>query len=191
MTQKVNSSKTIKFLYSYGGKIVPRHTDGKLRYVGGFTRVLSVDRTITCSELLVKFGESCGSSMELKCKLPTEDLDVLVSIKSDEELRILTEEYERVSPDAKIRAVLFPLKSVKKVSQPSSPVSCFDFPSVSKSYVATPFVQRHQNAPPCPQMRSRFSPFVGYPAAAKKNCCYEARSSRHLYQAPIRNLINQ
>ncbi|KAL3628893.1 hypothetical protein CASFOL_027939 [Castilleja foliolosa] len=136
MTQKLNSinngMKTIKFLYSYGGKIIPRPIDGKLRYVGGHTRVLSVDRSISYSELMVKFGESCGSSMNLKCKLPSEDLDLLVTIKSDEELRAVIEEYERVSPAEKIIAVLFPIKSVKKVSVPSSPRSCFNFPSSTK-----------------------------------------------------------
>lgn len=42
-----NSNQKIKFLYSYGGKILPRPTDGKLLYAGGLTRVLSVDRSIT------------------------------------------------------------------------------------------------------------------------------------------------
>ncbi|KAG6388934.1 hypothetical protein SASPL_150371 [Salvia splendens] len=153
MSQTENStSKTVKFLYSYGGKIVPRPTDGELRYAGGSTRVLAVDRSISYAELLVKFVESCGSSMILKCKLPTEDLDVLVSVKSDEELDIVMKAYERVSPESKIRAVLFPMKSVKKISAPSSPVSCFDFPSISK-----------RNPPPQCRISSAAYPVVGYP----------------------------
>ncbi|XP_047943449.1 uncharacterized protein LOC125190244 [Salvia hispanica] len=190
MTQPENSTKTLKFLYSYGGKIVPRPTDGKLRYTGGSTRVLAVDRSISYAELLVKFVESCGSSMILKCKLPTEDLDVLVSIKSDEELRIVIEEYERVSPESKIRAVLFPLKSVKKISQPPSPVSCFDFPSVSKPYAA---VAAHfqRNPPPRyqkPTAAYRYaSPVIGYPvptaAVAVNNYCHDVRSLRHFHNA--------
>lgn len=40
---------TTKFLCSYGGKILPRYPDGKLRYVGGDTRVLAVDRSISFS----------------------------------------------------------------------------------------------------------------------------------------------
>ena len=44
-------TETIKFLCSYGGKILPRYTDGKLRYVGGLTRVLSVDRSISFTGL--------------------------------------------------------------------------------------------------------------------------------------------
>lgn len=37
---------SVKFLCSYGGRILPRRTDGTLRYVGGDNRVLSVDRPI-------------------------------------------------------------------------------------------------------------------------------------------------
>ncbi|XP_057514322.1 protein PAL OF QUIRKY-like [Actinidia eriantha] len=126
-----NSTQTIKFLYSYGGKILPRRTDGKLRYVGGHTRVLAVDCSITFAELMVRFGELCGSSMSLKCKLPSEDLDVLVSITCDEDLAIVIDEYDRFSSsthkDVKIRAVLIPLKSLKKISPPPSPVSSRNF----------------------------------------------------------------
>lgn len=43
------SSGTLKFLCSYGGKILPRQTDGKLRYVGGLTRVLAVERSVSFS----------------------------------------------------------------------------------------------------------------------------------------------
>lgn len=42
-------SGTLKFLCSYGGKILPRQIDGKLRYVGGLTRVLAVDRSVSFS----------------------------------------------------------------------------------------------------------------------------------------------
>jgi hypothetical protein len=37
-------SGVIKFLCSYGGKILPRRHDSKLRYVGGHTRVLTIHR---------------------------------------------------------------------------------------------------------------------------------------------------
>ncbi|KAL7601574.1 uncharacterized protein LOC111904798 [Lactuca sativa] len=136
MTRVTNSSNntstaTIKFLYSYGGKILPRHTDGKLRYVGGYTRVLAADRSVTYAELIVKFWEACGFSVDLKCKLPTEDLDVLVSVTCDEDLAAVVEEYDRVSPDAKIRAVLCPVKSLKTISPVPSVESLVEF-SASK-----------------------------------------------------------
>ncbi|EPS71406.1 hypothetical protein M569_03356, partial [Genlisea aurea] len=111
----------LKFLCSFGGIIVPRSGDGNLRHIGGDTRVLSVDLSITYSDLMVKFGELCGSPMILKCKFPGDDLDALVTIKSDEELRSIIEEYEIAAPDAKVRAVLFPITAGKKPppSQPS------------------------------------------------------------------------
>ncbi|KAI3696472.1 hypothetical protein L1987_79489 [Smallanthus sonchifolius] len=119
MAGPLDSTTTIKFLCSYGGKILPRYPDGKLRYHGGQTRVLAVDRSISFSELLVKLGELCGSSVSLRCQLPTEDLDALVSVTSDEDRVNLIEEYDRESnrqsKSLKIRAFL----SLPKRSSPS------------------------------------------------------------------------
>ncbi|CAA2938967.1 Octicosapeptide Phox Bem1p family isoform 1 [Olea europaea subsp. europaea] len=121
---------TIKFLCSYGGRILPRYPDGKLRYHGGETRVLSVERSISFAELLMKLGEMSGTSVvNLRCQLPKEDLDALVSITSDEDLANLIEEYDRVAPPAppapslKIRAFLSAPKTTKKVSPPPSTTS--------------------------------------------------------------------
>ena len=47
----VGGASAVKFVCSYGGKILPRYPDGKLRYVGGDTRVLAVDRAISFSGL--------------------------------------------------------------------------------------------------------------------------------------------
>ncbi|KAA8542224.1 hypothetical protein F0562_023613 [Nyssa sinensis] len=152
MTRISNSksrSNMIKFLSSYGGKILPRPTDGKLRYVGGCTRILAVDRSITFAELMVKIGELCGSSMILKCKLPSEDLDMLISITGDEDLANIIEEYDRFSSsrhqEMKIRAILFPLKSLKKISPPVSAVSSVDY-SASKSYATAGFCFPYRHA---------------------------------------------
>ena len=51
----VKASSTVKFLCSYGGKILPRYPDGKLRYVGGETRVLAVDRSVSYSGAYIDF----------------------------------------------------------------------------------------------------------------------------------------
>ncbi|KAE8719606.1 protein MAK16-like protein A-like [Hibiscus syriacus] len=121
----VGTNSTVKFLCSYGGKIVPRYPDGKLRYHGGETRVLAVDRSISFAELSLKMGEMCGTPVSLRCQLPTEDLDALVSITSDEDITNLIEEYDRVaSPPSslKIRVFLSPLKSARKsISSPPKP----------------------------------------------------------------------
>ena len=45
------NTETIKFLCSYGGKILPRYTDGTLRYAGGLTHVLAIDRFISFTGL--------------------------------------------------------------------------------------------------------------------------------------------
>lgn len=156
----------LKFLCSYGGKIIPRQTDGKLRYYGGETRVLSVDRSISFAELLVKLGEMCGSSMSLRCQLPNEDLDALVSITSDEDLANLIEEHDRastISSSLKIRAFLFPPKSTKKIVSPppsitsstsstnSTTISNPDATSSPSSFCSTvaspPSMTRHHDCP--------------------------------------------
>lgn len=112
----------------------------------------------------MKFVESCGFSVDLRCKLPSEDMDVLISIKSDDDLGNVIAEYDRVSPGEKIRAVLFPVKSAKKISPPSSPVSCFDFPS------------------PKPQLLTEVPPFTHFHAAPLCSAAYRCCSPAVRYQ---------
>ncbi|EPS60327.1 hypothetical protein M569_14476 [Genlisea aurea] len=174
MDSKVTS---MKFLYSYGGRILPRSSDGKLRYVGGHTRVLSVDRSIAYSDLMAKFGELCGSPAILKCKLPEEDLDFLVTIRSEEELRSIIKEYEIATPQAKLIAVLVPVTSEKKGSPPPSPMSCFDFPSIPK-----PPQHMKLPAPIYPAASYRCShPAARYPVAGSKGRRCDARN----HPAPV------
>lgn len=66
------TSGTLKFLCSYGGKILPRQTDGKLRYVGGLTRVLAVERSVSFSGMFfVVFIDGictfCGFFFSSRC----------------------------------------------------------------------------------------------------------------------------
>lgn len=124
------SCGTFKFLCSYGGRILPRYTDGRLRFVGGETRVLSVDRSLPFSEIHVKLGELCGwETVNLRCQLPTEDLDALVSLTSDEDLANIMEEYDLASRDRqcpiKIRAFLHstPTKSAKPPTTTETSIS--------------------------------------------------------------------
>ncbi|EFJ36445.1 hypothetical protein SELMODRAFT_29542, partial [Selaginella moellendorffii] len=65
----------VKLMCSYGGKILPRPNDSQLRYMGGETRIVVVDRAITLRELLQKLRKLTGKSMLLKYQLPGEDLD--------------------------------------------------------------------------------------------------------------------
>ncbi|XLS49898.1 hypothetical protein HN51_010575 [Arachis hypogaea] len=106
---ETSPGRTIKLLCSYGGKIIlPRATDGELRYIGDHTKVLTVDLFLVffcdcsltvsvsrCANLLVKLGELCGSSVTLRCQLPNEDLETLISVTNDEDLTHIIEEYDR------------------------------------------------------------------------------------------------
>ena len=47
----------VKFLCSFLGSILPRHQEGKLRYVGGETRMVSVSRDSSFQELMSKMKE--------------------------------------------------------------------------------------------------------------------------------------
>lgn len=97
----------------------------------------------------MKLAEFCGASVALKCELPGGDLETLVSIKSDEDLANLIEEYDEASlrsrssscppPGAplKIRAVLFEAGPRKQASPPptSSPSPS---PSAASSSSSSP-----------------------------------------------------
>ncbi|KAM5548105.1 hypothetical protein ABKV19_002187 [Rosa sericea] len=106
------SGKKIKLLCSFGGKILPRPSDGMLRYVGGQTRIISVRRDVNFNELVQKMVDSYGQSMVIKYQLPDEDLDALVSVSCADDLDNMKDEYEKLverSPDgsAKLRVFLF------------------------------------------------------------------------------------
>ncbi|XP_047314419.1 uncharacterized protein LOC124918258 [Impatiens glandulifera] len=174
MTESLNSNSTgeadkIKFLYSYGGKIYPRHSDGKLRYFGGHTRILAVDCLTSFTELMMKFGESCGFSVSLKCKLPNEDLDVLVSVTSDDDLANIIDEYNRhPHQDLKIRAILFPLKSIKQVSPSVSAGSSIDSSGTTTS--------RGRFSPLAPRFPMYFQKVTG--DVRRHPCCGEGSFSQ-------------
>ena len=81
-----------KFLCSFGGRIIPRPRDQKLRYVGGETRIIRISKTISFEELMHKMVEMFPEARTIKYQLPGEDLDALVSVSSDEDLQNMMEE---------------------------------------------------------------------------------------------------
>ncbi|XP_073284119.1 uncharacterized protein [Primulina huaijiensis] len=85
-------SGKMKFLCSFGGRIFPRPNDGKLRYVGGETRIISIRKYITYVELMRKTSGICNQAHTIKYQLPGEDLDELISVSSDEDLQHMIEE---------------------------------------------------------------------------------------------------
>ncbi|XP_027365659.1 uncharacterized protein LOC113872358 [Abrus precatorius] len=112
--------KKIKFLCSFGGRILPRPNDGKLRYVGGETRIISIRKNITWEELMRKTSAICSQTHMIKYQLPGEDLDALISVCSDEDLHHMIEEYEeleRAGGSQRLRIFLIPS------NEPESPSS--------------------------------------------------------------------
>ncbi|KAK1392895.1 Serine/threonine-protein kinase EDR1 [Heracleum sosnowskyi] len=86
-------SGKMKFLCSYGGRILPRPNDGKLRYAGGETRIISFRKNVTYMELMRKTFAICNQPHTIKYQLPGEDLDALISVSSDEDLLLMIDEY--------------------------------------------------------------------------------------------------
>jgi hypothetical protein len=87
-----DTSRRLKVLCSFGGKILARPSDGKLRYVGGETRIIRVSRNISWRELKLKTTAIYNQPHVIKYQLPGEDLDALISVSNDEDLRNMMEE---------------------------------------------------------------------------------------------------
>ncbi|XP_062087369.1 protein PAL OF QUIRKY [Humulus lupulus] len=87
----------VRFMCSFGGKIVPRPHDNQLRYVGGDTRIVAVHRATNFSGLLTKLSKLSGTSdVIVKYQLPNEDLDALISVTTDEDVENMVDEYDRL-----------------------------------------------------------------------------------------------
>ncbi|OIT05137.1 serinethreonine-protein kinase ctr1 [Nicotiana attenuata] len=96
----------MRLLCSYGGRILPRPNDGKLRYVGGETRIISIKKNLTFNELVNKTTAICNQPHTIKYQLPEEDLDALVSVLSDEDLQHMIEEYHDLQSEADYQYVV-------------------------------------------------------------------------------------
>lgn len=104
----------IKFMCSYGGKIHPRPHDNQLTYVGGDTKIFSVDRNTKYSGFISKLSSLCDvSDVCFKYQLPGEDLDALISVTNDEDLEHMMLEYDRLhrssAKPARLRLFIFPM----------------------------------------------------------------------------------
>ncbi|KAL5773117.1 hypothetical protein ACOSQ2_013041 [Xanthoceras sorbifolium] len=86
----------VKFLCSFLGSILPRPQDGKLRYVGGETRIVSLPRDVNYEELMNRMRELYEGAVVLKYQQPDEDLDALVSVVNDDDVTNMMEEYEKL-----------------------------------------------------------------------------------------------
>lgn len=147
---------------------------------------------------MVKFGELCGSSMRLKCKLPDEDLDLLISIKSDEDLRNILGDYDRVAAlthqEMKIRAVLFPISSLKKVSPPSSPMNDLSTRYFQPSRFSV--IKRSPSQPSVASFKCCSPPRNVLPTGGRKEavrgalCCRHESPKKLYYASPYPNYLH-
>ncbi|KAM7274771.1 hypothetical protein ACFE04_016637 [Oxalis oulophora] len=116
-----STTTKLRLMCSYGGHIMPRPHDKSLCYVGGDTRMVVVDRSVTLTSLCLKLGNCLmnGKAFNLKYQLPNEDLDSLISVTTDEDLDNMIEEYDRngngngvsqKQSSSRLRLFLFPVK---------------------------------------------------------------------------------
>ncbi|KAE8690787.1 elongator complex protein 2-like [Hibiscus syriacus] len=108
----------IRVMCSYGGTIVPRPHDKVLCYIGGDTRMVVVDRHTSLASLQRRLSISIlhGRPFTLKYQLPSEDLDSLISVTTDEDVENMIDEYDRTCSQTlssnkytRIRLFLFPI----------------------------------------------------------------------------------
>ncbi|KAK1326160.1 hypothetical protein QJS10_CPA01g01100 [Acorus calamus] len=108
-----DSSPRVRLMCSFGGRILPRPHDNQLRYVGGETRIVAVNRSTSFASLVSKLSKLCGHTCEdlsVKYQLPSEDLDSLISVTSDEDVDNMMEEFDRLK-SPRLRLFLFPPQS--------------------------------------------------------------------------------
>lgn len=120
-------SGKLKFLCSFGGKILPRPSDGKLRYVGGDTRIISIKKNLTYQELTKKTFSIWNQPHLIKYQLPDEDLDALISVCSNDDLQHMIEEYHELEKHSQRLRVF-----LASLNDPESPCS-YDSRSVDQS----------------------------------------------------------
>ncbi|XP_047045686.1 uncharacterized protein LOC124650177 [Lolium rigidum] len=129
------SSVRFKILCSFGGRIMPRPTDGALKYIGGETRVLAVPRSIRFRDLKKKVEEMFKTDVAaIKYQLlASDDLDILVSVTCDEDLLHMLDEYDRFeskrSPSASPRFRVYVFGPQQTSSVPSVPAIATALPS--------------------------------------------------------------
>lgn len=85
-------SMKIKLICNFGGTFLPRPSDGELRYIGGDRHLIKISRDISWQELISKTTKLIGRAHTIKYHLPGEQLSMLISITSDDDLRHMIDE---------------------------------------------------------------------------------------------------
>ncbi|XP_031501300.1 uncharacterized protein LOC116264960 isoform X1 [Nymphaea colorata] len=113
-------SGKIKLRCSYGGKMLPRPCDGKLRYAGGDTRIVRIKRNISFQEFMKEMLAVYNQVCLIKYLLPEGDFDELISVSSDDDLQNMMEEWSSSAGEVESshmpRVFLFSLSDLEYVS---------------------------------------------------------------------------
>jgi hypothetical protein len=84
--------RKIKFICNFGGTFLPRPSDGELRYVGGERHLVQINRDMSWNELTCKTTKLIRRDHIIKYHLPGEQLNMLISITSDDDLHNMIDE---------------------------------------------------------------------------------------------------
>ncbi|OEL38809.1 Serine/threonine-protein kinase CTR1 [Dichanthelium oligosanthes] len=88
-----NSRSTrMKFLCNFGGRFLPRPIDGKLRYVGGEKHLIQISRGMSWQGLISKTTKLIRQAHIVKYHLPGEQVNVLISVASDDDVHHMIDE---------------------------------------------------------------------------------------------------
>uniref|UniRef100_A0A0E0KET0 Protein kinase domain-containing protein n=1 Tax=Oryza punctata TaxID=4537 RepID=A0A0E0KET0_ORYPU len=88
----VDTPMRIKFICNFGGRFLPRPSDGQLRYVGGERHLIKISRDISWKELICKTSKLIRRAHMIKYHLPGEQMNMLISITCDDDLRNMIDE---------------------------------------------------------------------------------------------------
>ncbi|RYR39149.1 hypothetical protein Ahy_A09g044606 isoform E [Arachis hypogaea] len=103
-----------KFLCSYGGEIKRFPNDTKISYVGGYNKILYVNRGIDFTAMLAELSAlfDAAGNICFKYLLPNDELDALISVTGDNDLNNMMLEYDNLYRDspktARMRLFVFP-----------------------------------------------------------------------------------
>jgi len=88
-----NSGSTrMKFLCNFGGRFLPRPIDGKLRYAGGEKHLIQISRGMSWQGLISKTTKLIRQAHIVKYHLPGEQVNVLISVASDDDVHHMIDE---------------------------------------------------------------------------------------------------
>ncbi|MED6208490.1 hypothetical protein PIB30_045495 [Stylosanthes scabra] len=99
-----------KLIISHGGTIKFHRGKNQHVYHGGRNRMLHVPRNISFKEITVVLSAMCGGGFSVgyfKYQIDGFDLDTLVSVTNERDLRNMMREFDYAEPDSVMRIFLF------------------------------------------------------------------------------------